>query len=229
MDGNGRWAQSRNLPRLKGHEVGVETLQEIVRVCPSLGVDTLTLFAFAIANWKRDRPEVDGLWSLFHLFFTQHIHELIAEGVRIKILGSRKNLSKEILADIEKAEADSKDNSKFLLQVALNYDGIDEVARMVQQAIDTNVASQEITSSYVLSHLDTMPGNDPDIIIRTGMPEAQRGMSVWRSSSFLPLQSVESVCVSTVVLWPDITKEHIEEIITFAHVEQRLFGGQRNT
>ena len=227
MDGNGRWATNRNLPRLKGHEAGIETVKEIVRACPELEVSTLTLFAFAISNWKRDKIEVDGLWSLFHIFFTQHIQELVSEGIKIKIIGSRGQLSKEILRDIEKAEEDSKNNSKFLLQVALNYDGIDEVARMVQNAINGNIPVGEITPAYIQSHLDTMPGNDPDIIIRTGMPKAEQGMSVWRSSSFLPLQSVESVCVSTEVLWPDITPQHIQKIITFAKVDERLFGGQR--
>jgi undecaprenyl diphosphate synthase len=227
MDGNGRWATNQNLPRLAGHSAGIDAVLRLVRACPTVGVDAVTLFAFAIANWKRDKEEVDGLWTLFHHFFVQHVQELKDADVRIKVIGNRAGLPKEILADVEKTEADSRENKGFLLQIALNYDGVEEVARMLQKAIETKIEVREIDSEYIKNNLDTQSSNDPDIIIRTGMPAMSNGLSTWRSSAFLPLQSVQSVCVSTETLWPDFSIEHLKEIITYVNLDSRLFGGQR--
>lgn len=227
MDGNGRWATSQGLPRLAGHQAGVEALLSVVRAAPSLQIGSLTLYAFAIANWKRDPAEVEGLWTLFGEFFDTHIAELITEGVRIRLIGNRAGLPAHILAKAKAAEQRSVSNETFLLQVALNYDGVDEVARFVQRTIAAAVPATAVTPEYVLQHLDTEPIATPDIVIRTGMPAASAGLSQWRSSAFLPLQSAQSVCVSTAVLWPDFTSEHIAEIITYAKPDERLFGGQR--
>ena len=199
----------------------------LVRQAPALGVTTITLFAFAIANWKRDKEEVGGLLELFHLFFVHHLQELIQEGVKVTLIGNRAGLPKIVLDDVKKIEFDSQKNSTLLLQVALNYDGIDEVTRMVQKIVQEKIKVEEITDAYVLGHLDTKAGSDPDIIIRTGMPHVKEGMAIWRSSAFLPLQSVQSVCVSSEVLWPDFTVDNLQKIITFADPDARLFGGQR--
>ena len=227
MDGNGRWATQQGQPRLYGHAFGVQTVIDVVRECPTLDVYTVTLFAFAIANWKRDKQEVDGLWSLFYEFITNSSKELLDEGVCITFIGDRTGLPKKIQSAIEKLESDSRENNSLLLQVALNYDGIDEVARMIKKIIVDKVSAEEIDTQYVLNHLDTQKGNDPDIIIRTGMEKPREGMSLWRSSAFLPLQSVQSVCVSTAVLWPDFSVAHLKEIIEYAKPDKRLFGGQR--
>lgn len=227
MDGNGRWATARNLPRLAGHTAGVEAVKELVRACPSLGVTTMTLFAFAIANWKRDKEEVDGLWAIFHEFISRDLQELITEGVRIKVIGDRNGLPEDVKEAVVKVERESKDNSKNFLQIALNYDGVDEVARMVKKILLDKITPEEVDAQYVMSHLDTEAGNDPDIIVRTGIPASIDGMSQWRSSAFLPLQSVQSVCVSSEVLWPDFTPDHLKKIIAYADPDSRLFGGQR--
>lgn len=227
MDGNGRWATAQGLPRLSGHAAGVETVKTLIRACPQLGVDTVTLFAFAIANWKRDRAEVDGLWVLFQAFLKKDMEELLEEGVRVRIIGDRNGLPREVLHAAEQLEHDSEVNGKFLLQIALNYDGIDEVARMLREAITNNVPKEEITAAYVENHLDTQAGNNPDIVLRTGMPSPNDTMSVWRSSAFLLIQSAQSVCVSVETLWPDFTPEHLAEVIAYADPDSRLFGGQR--
>ena len=227
MDGNGRFAVARKQPRLYGHQQGIETLKNIVRVCPELGVDTLTLFAFAQANWKRDAQEVNGLWELFSHFVKEDAQKLVAEGVRIRIIGDREGLPKHVQQSVEQIEHDSTSNKKFLLQVGLNYDGLDEVVRLVQKAIKEGFTPETVTREYIDEHLDTEPGNPPDILIRTGMPALLDGMGVWRSSSFLPLQSVESVCVSVETLWPEFTPTHLQKVIAYADVESRLFGGQR--
>lgn len=226
MDGNGRWATAQGLPRLSGHAQGVETVEHIVRVCPELGITTLSLFAFAIANWKRDKAEVDGLWKLFFNFFDTKIEELINDGVRVRILGDREGLPLKVREKVTESEQRSKGNDRFLLQVALNYDGIDEVARMMRQTLSEQVQAHEITSKYISGHLDTL-NSEPEIVIRTGMPKAQNGLSAWRSSAFLPLQSVQSVCISDETLWPDYTKERLQEVIAYADPDARLFGGQR--
>jgi len=227
MDGNGRWATGRGLPRLSGHQAGVEAVKKLVRACPDMDVMTITLFAFAVANWKRDTDEVEGLWKIFDAFFEDSLHELIAEGVRIKIIGDTTGLPLSTQINTEKAEEASKNNSKFLLQVALNYDGVDEVVRMVKTTLENNVRAEDITPSYIQSHLDTVANNELDIVLRTGMPKAENGMSLWRSSAFLPVQSVQSVCVSSEILWPDFTPDNLKEIISFADLDGRLFGGQR--
>ncbi len=227
MDGNGRWATQQGKERLEGHARGVEVVREIVQVAPSMNIHTITLFAFAIANWKRDKKEVDGLWELFTIFLEKTSKEMLAQGVRIVCIGNKKGLPQHVQKLVHTIEHDSKDNNDFLLQIALNYDGIDEVARLIQRTIENNVSADEVTAEYVRTHLDTEAGNEPDIVLRTGLPVGESGMSLWRSSSFLPLQSVQSVCVSTPVLWPDFTAAHLQEIIQYAKPEERLFGGQR--
>ncbi len=227
MDGNGRWATAQDKPRLFGHAQGVQTVIDVVRQCPSIGVHTVTLFAFAIANWKRDKEEVDGLWELFHTFINSSSQELIENGTRIVCIGNREGLPEHVRTAVIQLEQDSQNNDKVLLQIALNYDGVDEVARLLQRVIEQGVLVEEITPQYIQTHLDTQPNNDPDIIVRTGLPVGEKGMAMWRSSGFLPIQSVQSVCVSTEVLWPDFTIEHLQEIITYANPNARLFGGQR--
>lgn len=227
LDGNGRWATRQGLPRLAGHKQGIETFREIVRICPELSINTLTVYAFAIANWKRNQEEVDGLWELFRTFFEHDVAELLENDVRVRVIGRRDGLPEDVLKLIEDVEARSKDNQAALVQIALNYDGIDEVARLLQKAIAEGVTPEEVDSEYILNHLDTESGNEPDIVIRTGMPSPEGELAVWRGSSFLPLQSTQSVCVSTTTLWPAFTKEHLEAIIQFADPDARLFGGQR--
>ena len=227
LDGNGRWATQQGKERLEGHAEGVRALLDLIKTCPENRVQTLSVFAFAIANWKRDKSEVDGIWILFLQFLTTHLKGLIDDGVCFKLIGDRSGLPDAVLAASEDAERRSVSNSGTLLQIALNYDGVDEVARMVKNALQNDISPDDVTAQYVQSHLDTEAGNEPDIIIRTGMPEASGGMSQWRGSAFLPLQSVQSVCVSTEVLWPNFTVDHLQKIIAYADPSSRLFGGQR--
>lgn len=229
MDGNGRWATSRGLPRLSGHAAGVTAVKALIRECPALQVDAVTLFAFAIANWKRDKEEVDGLWAIFHEFIVKDLQELVTEGVRVIVIGDKNGLPEKVKIEVEKVERDSAANTVLLLQIALNYDGVDEVARLIQKAITNNIKAEEVTSEFVRNHLDTQPDNEPDIIVRTGMEKPRDGMGVWRSSAFLPIQGAQSVCVSSDILWPDFTAAHLKEVISFADPGSRLFGAQRKT
>lgn len=227
LDGNGRFATNQNQPRLFGHEAGIKTLKRIAESCPQLGIKTLTVYAFAIANWKRDKDEVDGLWLLFRQMFQNELQELHQAGVRIRIIGKRDDLSPDIQKLCTDIEEQTKNNDTSLLQIALNYDGVDEVARLVQSIVRDGVPADAITVDYIRTHLDTEAGNEPDVIIRTGMQAPQGALGLWRSSSFLLLQSAQSVCVSTTTLWPDFTIEHLREIIEYADPDSRLFGAQR--
>ncbi|MFT7507740.1 MAG: undecaprenyl diphosphate synthase [Acidimicrobiales bacterium] len=227
MDGNGRWAVQQGKQRLEGHAAGATTMLNLIKESTECGVHTFTVFAFAIANWKRDNSEVDGLWVLFIQFLEANLQELIDDGVCFRLIGDRGGLPANVLAASIDAENRSEHNDKTVLQIALNYDGVDEVARMTKGAMENGISVEDIDTTYVRSHLDTQVGNEPDILIRTGMPEACDGMSVWRGSGFLPVQSAESVCVSTETLWPDFTPEHLKKIIAYAKPKDRLFGGQR--
>lgn len=227
MDGNGRWATQKGEPRLFGHVQGAETMFRLIEDAQTANVHTLTVFAFAIANWKREQDEVDGLWSLFLDFFASHLDQFIADSIRFRLIGDRAGLPEDVLRASEDAEERSKDNTGLLLQIAMNYDGVDEVARMMRTAIKNRVAPEEVTSEYILSHLDTEAENNLDILVRTGMKGRDQRFSYWRSSAFLPLQSAQAVCVGTTILWPDFSIKELKEIIAFADPESRLFGGQR--
>jgi len=227
MDGDGRWATAQGAPRLVGHKAGVDTVLSIVKAAPEAKVHTITLFAFAIANWKREKNEVDGLWALFMEFLVTTLDELLDEGVRFRLIGDASGLPKNVRDAGKDAEERSKNNTGTLLQVALNYDGVDEVTRLLKRALSAEVTPEDVTSEYVLSNLDTEADNNPDVVIRTGMKERAGRFSYWRSSAFLPLQSAQSVCVGTETLWPDFTTEELKEIISFADPDSRLFGSQR--
>ncbi len=227
LDGNGRFATAQNQPRLFGHEAGIKTLKLIAEACPALGIKTLTVYAFAIANWNRDKEEVDGLWFLFRQMFQNELQELAQAGIRIRVIGKRDNLEADVQQLCAEIEEQTKDNKTSLLQIALNYDGVDEVARFVQKVIKEGVKAEAITADYIKNHLDTEASDEPDIIVRTGMPAPQGELGLWRSSSFLLLQSAQSVCVSTTTLWPDFSIDHLKEIIQYADPDSRLFGGQR--
>ena len=227
LDGNGRWATQQGKERLEGHAAGAEALRTLLRGCSAIDVCTVTVFAFAIANWNRDHKEVDWLWILFHQFIVESTQEFMDTGTRVIFIGDRAGVPLSVAQSLERLEVASRDNSKLLLQVALNYDGVDEVTRMVQTAIKERVPIEDVTSEYIMSHLDTQADNEPDILVRTGMTKAEEGMAIWRGSGFLPLQSVQSVCVSSEVLWPDFTIEHLKKIISYANPGARLFGGQR--
>ena len=233
LDGNGRWAKVQGKPRLFGHLAGEKNVGKIVHACGDNGVTVITLYAFAIANWRRDKEEVNGLWDIFRKYFKKEMEEFMKMGAQVRAIGDRAGLPEDILKMIEEGEAESKDNANLIVQFALNYDGVDEVTRATKKIVEAaqsgELRLEDITDEYVASQLDTGDVAAPDVIIRTGMPqvENERGMAIWRSSSFLQLQSAQSVCVSTPVLWPDFTPEDLTAALQFADPDARLYGGQR--
>lgn len=225
MDGNGRFAAKYSQPRLFGHQAGAQVLFNLADACPRLGIHTLTVFAFAKANWKRDKEEVDGLWNLFAEMVDRELKRVAKEGVRVRMIGDRAGLPADTLSALEKVEEETKHNDTLLLQIALNYDGVDEVARLIRERLPEDLS--KVDSDFVREHLDTEAGNEPDVVIRSGLPEAKDDMTIWRSSGFLPIQSAQAVCVGTTMLWPDLTPRNLAELVAYAAPEERLFGGQR--
>ena len=233
LDGNGRWAKQKGMPRLVGHNAGFKNVRKIVEASQKSNVSILTMYAFAIANWNRDKEEVDGLWNIFRKFFSTEFDYMMELGCQCRVIGERSRIPKDVLEMIEEAEEKSKDNTNMIVQVALSYDGVDEVARAVkniaQRVKNGELDTEEIDQAFIEKSLDTGDQQAPDIVIRTGLPQVdnESGMAIWRSSSFLQLQSAQAVCVSTPVLWPDFSKEDLQAAIQLAKPDDRLFGGQR--
>ncbi|PTQ68018.1 isoprenyl transferase [Celeribacter persicus] len=221
MDGNGRWAQSRGKPRLFGHHAGAKRVKEIVRACPDLGVDYLTIFAFSTENWKRTQIEVSGLMSLFRRYIQNEMKGLVAEGVRVRFIGDRLRLDKKLQTLMDDLEEVTRDNSKVHLTIAINYGGRDEVARAVKE-MACHVAKGELDPETVdettlTRYLDTRVLPDPDLVIRTS-GEA-------RISNFLLWQSAYSEYEFIDTLWPDFTAEVFAQCVSRYAGRDRRFGG----
>ena len=221
MDGNGRWAQTRSLPRTSGHKQGVEAVRRTVRACLELGVAHLTLFSFSSENWTRPPEEVKFLFNLLRRFIHQDVAELHSGGVRVKVVGSRANLDADLVALIDESEAITAQNTKMTLVVAFNYGGRDEIVRAVQ-SIAAKVASGElaphhVTETAIGAHIDTADIPDPEMIIRTSGEK--------RLSNFLLWQSAYSEFVFIDEHWPDFNRELLIKAIEAFNARDRRFGG----
>ncbi|MDX1729723.1 MAG: isoprenyl transferase, partial [Aurantimonas coralicida] len=203
MDGNGRWANARGLPRSMGHRRGVEAVREAVRAAGELGIQYLTLFAFSSENWRRPEAEVEELMGLLKHFIRRDLAELHKEGVRVRVIGERENLSSDIRALLEEAENLTRDNQRQTLVVAFNYGARDEVARAMRRVAAKYAAGEVelegLTAEYLDEHLDTAGIPDPDLIIRTS--------GELRLSNFLLWQAAYSEFVFLPCLWPDFDRK----------------------
>lgn len=221
MDGNGRWAAARGLPRAMGHRQGVEAVRELVREAGGLGVTHLTLFGFSTENWRRSSDEVNTLFDLLKQFVDADLENLARNGVRVRILGSRAGLSEDLLGIIDRAEAHTAANARFNLNVAFNYGGRDEIVRAARALLDEAAAGAfdgRLDESAFAARLDTSGLPDPDMIIRTS--------GEMRISNFLLWQGAYAELVFMDVLWPDFTIRHMEEAISIYQSRQRRFGGR---
>jgi undecaprenyl diphosphate synthase len=220
MDGNGRWAKSNNLERIEGHRKGVETVREITTACRKLGVKHLTLYAFSEENWKRPTLEITGLMSLLKIFLQTELSLMMDEDVRLRTIGNTSKLpliEKTILEQTIKLTAK---NTGMDLILALSYGGRDELTRAMQKiAIKVEreeIESNEITPELIAAHLDTAGIPDPELIIRTS--------GEFRTSNFLPWQSIYSEYMVTETLWPDFTPAELNQIIENFSKRERRFG-----
>lgn len=221
MDGNGRWANKKGLPRLAGHNAGMVALKEIVKGASSLGVHHLTVYAFSTENWKRSSEEVGGIFQILVYYVEKELEELHRNNVRVGILGDVSPLPKEAVRSLEKAMARTRDNTGMQFHIALNYGSRNELLQATR-TLAAKVAKGEltleaITEEAISQSLYTKDLPDPDLVIRTS------GES--RISNFLLWQSAYSEFLFTDVLWPDFTPKHLEEAIQNYQARTRRYGG----
>ncbi len=214
MDGNGRWAKKRMLPRAMGHKKGVETVRQIVRAAGELGLNTLSLYAFSSENWKRPEDEISDLMGLMRDFIKSDLDEFAANDVRLKIIGNYKALDPDIVDMLEESISRTQGNSRTTLAVALNYGSQDELVR----AARASAAEGEITLESIESHLDTAGLPPLDLLIRTSGEQ--------RLSNFMLWQAAYAEFWFTDTLWPDFSKDELSRALEEFARRERRYGGR---
>jgi undecaprenyl diphosphate synthase len=221
MDGNGRWAAARGLPRVEGHRRGVEALRKTVRAAGELGISILTIFSFSSENWSRPVSEIQDLLSLLRRFIRNDLAELHKSNIKVRIIGERGDLSRDIRSLLEEAEDLTRGNDGLLLVVAFNYGGRQEIARAAKRAAEEvasgRMKAQDITPELLAQHLDAPDVPDPDVIIRTSGEQ--------RLSNFLLWQSAYSELVFVPTYWPDFDRAALESALAEYGRRERRFGG----
>ncbi|MFN3214636.1 MAG: isoprenyl transferase [Henriciella sp.] len=221
MDGNGRWANARGLPRAVGHERGVEALRRTVEAAQEIGLKTLTVFSFSTENWRRPVSEVNALFGLLKAYVKRDLKRLTEEGVKVRILGTREGLPEDILELVQRAERQTADNHAFNLCIAFNYGGREEVLRAAKAMADAvesgTLSAGDIDETAFAGFLDTQDLPDPDLLIRTS--------GEYRLSNFLIWQAAYAELVFMDVLWPDFGKQHLLEAVEIYRNRERRFGG----
>ncbi len=220
MDGNGRWAQARGLPRAMGHREGVQALKRTVQAAPQYGIECLTVFGFSTENWRRPAEEVSDLMGLVRSYVASDLNRLAREGVRVRVLGRRTGLPTDIAAIVDRAEAQTAHNTRFLLQVAFNYGGRADIVDAAQRHID-NVLAGEATApldeATLGAGLSTAGGPPVDLIVRTSGEQ--------RLSNFLLWEAAYAEMVFQNVLWPDYGAGPLGEAVEQYRNRDRRFGG----
>ncbi|WP_239805698.1 polyprenyl diphosphate synthase [Croceicoccus hydrothermalis] len=214
MDGNGRWARQRHLPRAMGHKRGVEAVRNLLRGVRGMGLEALTLYAFSSENWRRPADEIDDLTRLMKHFIRSDLDEIAANGVRLKIIGDHSAFDEEAVALIDGALTRTAGNTGTTLAIALNYGGQQEIVRAARAA----AAQGEITEDTLAAHLDTADMPPLDLLIRTS--------GEIRLSNFLLWQSAYAELSFTDVLWPDFTVDHLRQAVAQFAGRERRFGGR---
>ncbi len=221
MDGNGRWAAARGLPRSEGHRRGVEALRKTVRAAGEIGISYLTIFSFSAENWSRPASEIRDLMGLLRRFIRNDLAELHKNGVRVRMIGERNNLAPDIRALLEEAEELTWYNHALTLVVAFNYGARQEIARaaarLAAEVAAKRIEPSAITADLLAQHLDAPDLPDPDLIIRTSGEQ--------RLSNFLLWQSAYSELVFVPTYWPDFDRAALEHALTEYRRRERRFGG----
>ena len=221
MDGNGRWAQLRGLPRQEGHRRGLEALRGAVKNAGELGVRILTLYSFSTENWRRPATEVSFLLGLLKRFVEKDLSELHAAGVRVRVIGGRDDLAPDLRRLVEHAETVTRDNTRMTLVVAFNYGARDEIARAARQlaadAAAGRIEASAIDEAMLAARLDTADLPDPELVIRTS--------GETRISNFLLWQAAYAEFIFTPVLWPDFDRAAFEAALVEYGRRERRFGG----
>ena len=216
MDGNRRWAAARGLPALAGHVQGVEAIRPVVRVAPDKGIEVLSLYVFSRENWRRPDDEVAGLLGLIDGAVRQHTDELVAQGVRVRVIGRLHEAPADIVRSIREAEEKTRGGERMALNIAFNYSGRAEIIDATRAMIAAGVAAHEIDEDRFAEHLYTAGQPDPDLIIRTGGEQ--------RTSNFLLWQGAYAELVFTTTLWPDFGEADLDAAIGEFAQRQRRYG-----
>ncbi|MDP1649878.1 MAG: polyprenyl diphosphate synthase [Rubrivivax sp.] len=219
MDGNGRWARQRYMPRFFGHKQGVDTLVRAIDAFNARGVRYLTVFAFSSENWKRPTEEVSGLMSLVLVAVSKYLDKLAADGVRVRIVGDRSTVSDKLRRAWDHAEQLTKDNDRITLAVAFNYGGRWDVVQACRRAVAEGVAPEAVDEQWLSRHMALSFAPDPDLFIRTG--------GEMRMSNFLLWQAAYSELFFTECLWPDFGEAEIDAALAAYAQRDRRFGGIR--
>ncbi|OFG14153.1 isoprenyl transferase [Listeria monocytogenes] len=221
MDGNGRWAKKRFLPRIAGHKEGMDVVKRVTRYANAMGIDVLTLYAFSTENWKRPTDEVDFLMKLPVEFFDSFVPELIEENVRVNVMGYRENLPDHTMRAVEKAIADTAHCTGLTLNFALNYGGRSEIITAAKEAMKElereGKSAENLTEEMLNDHLMSSGLGDPDLLIRTS--------GELRLSNFMLWQLAYSEFYFTDTQWPDFSKEDFLQAIIEYQNRSRRFGG----
>ena len=222
LDGNGRWAKKRNLPRAMGHKAGCETLEKTVEDCVRLGVECLTVYAFSTENWKRSAIEVGALMKLLRFYMVKLIDVANRNNVKAVMIGDESRFEPDIRNGIRKLTEATKNNTGMVFAFAINYGGRDEIKRAVENIVDDvesgKLSKENISEELISSYLDTNDLPDPDLLIRTS--------GELRVSNFLLWQIAYSEFYITDTLWPDFDKEELLKAIESYSHRQRRFGGR---
>lgn len=216
MDGNGRWARARGLPRLAGHRAGTENLRRVIEGCVEFGVKYLTIYAFSTENWGRPRDEVQGLMTIIEDVIEREVDALNENGAQLRHIGRLEGLRPALQANVCRAIERTRHNDRLILNVAFNYGGRDEIVQAIRRMIADGVGPEEVDEALVSRYLYTADVPDPDLIIRTS--------GEYRVSNFLIWQGAYAEYYITPTLWPDFDKEELRKALWHFAQRERRFG-----
>ncbi len=221
LDGNGRWAKKRNMPRNFGHIQGSKTVEKIIEDGYNMGIEYITVYAFSTENWKRSKDEVDALMKLLAKYLIDCIERSTKNNMKVRVIGDKSGLDKKLVDRINELEETTKDATGLKFTIAINYGGRDEIRRAVKKIVEDVqnglISADDITEDMINDKLDTAGLPDPDLLIRTSGEE--------RLSNFLPWQLAYTEFYFTDVLWPDFSKEDLLTAIRYYNGRERRFGG----
>ncbi len=217
MDGNGRWAAQRHLPRVEGHRAGIDSVRDIVESSARLGIKVLTLYAFSVENWKRPIAEVSTLMSLLKRYLRLELNTLLRNDIRFGVIGREEELAPDVRRELKMAEEQTARNAGMLFNIALNYGGRAEIVEAARRAIASGIEASDLNEQHFSDFLYTAGQPDPDLLIRTS--------GEMRVSNFLLWQIAYAEIWVTDTLWPDFRKRHLLEAILAYQKRDRRYGG----
>ena len=217
MDGNGRWAAQRHLPRVEGHRAGIDSVREVVEGSARLGIQVLTLYAFSVENWKRPVTEVSTLMMLLKRYLRLELDTLLRNNIRFRVIGRASELAPDIRQELTAAEEKTSENTGMLFNIALNYGGRAEIVEAARRLLEAGVAPEDLDEERFAGFLYTAGQPDPDLLIRTS--------GEMRVSNFLLWQIAYAEIWVTETLWPDFRKRHLLEAIVAYQKRHRRYGG----